>query len=231
MSNNVDRGWMYKRLNRGGLLNPAFNEEVGRFLDFAFANEQDDKIRCPCKKCKLLKYKGRDEVNVDLLRKGFMLSYTHWYAHGEVAPIEHPQQTIVDEDYNEFDGVQQMAMDQNVPGASNTWDEQDPNPHAQKFYSMLEAAGQPLWEGCRFSSLEVAARFLNWKADCNVPDSSYNRNISMVKEILPDGNQLVGSFYETKKMLKQLALPKEKIHACKNHCKLFYKEYAEDNNY
>ena len=44
--------------------------------------------------------------------------------------------------------------------------------------------------------------------------------------MLPDGENLPRNFYETKKMLKPLALPKEKIHACKNHCMLFYKEDA-----
>ena len=156
MSINIDRGWMYKRVNKNGSINPLFNVEVERFLDFAFANEQPIQprgidegvpllIRCPCKKCELLKYKEREEVLLHLLRKGFMISYTHWFAHGEIAPeVQQPQQTIVDEYYNEFDGVQQMVMDQNVPGSSGTWDEQEPNPHAQHFYEMLEAADQPL---------------------------------------------------------------------------------------
>lgn len=231
---------MYKRVNKSGEINPVFSVEVERFLEFAFTNEQSILpsgtyegvalfIRCPCKKCQLLKYKSRDAVHLDLLRKGFMLSYTRWYAHGEIEPsVQQAQQAIVDDDYNEFDGVQQMVMDQNIPGTSSTWEEQEPNLHARRFYEMLEAGDQPLWEGCqRFSKLQASSRFLNWKADCNVPETTYNRNIAMVKEMLPDSEQLVGSFYETKKMLKQLNLPKEKIHACKKHCMLFYKEYAD----
>jgi len=90
MSINIDRGWMYKRVNTNGSINPLFNVEVERFLDFAFANEQPIQprgidegvplfIRCPCKKCELLKYKDREEVRLHLLRKGFMISYTHWF--------------------------------------------------------------------------------------------------------------------------------------------------------
>ena len=40
MSINIDRGWMYKRVNKNGSINLLFNVEVERFLDFAFANEQ-----------------------------------------------------------------------------------------------------------------------------------------------------------------------------------------------
>ncbi|GKC60371.1 putative transposase-associated domain-containing protein, partial [Tanacetum coccineum] len=40
--------------------------------------------------------------------------------------------------------------------------------------------------------------------------------------MLPGGNKLVRNFYDTKKILSKLELPREKIHACKNHCMLFY---------
>ncbi|CAI9279055.1 unnamed protein product [Lactuca saligna] len=40
--------------------------------------------------------------------------------------------------------------------------------------------------------------------------------------MLPKGEKLVENFYETKKLMKIIRLPEKKIHACKNHCMIFY---------
>ena len=42
--------------------------------------------------------------------------------------------------------------------------------------------------------------------------------------MLPDGEKLAENFYEIKKSLKKISLPKIKIHACKNHWMLFHGE-------
>nr|GEV34527.1 hypothetical protein [Tanacetum cinerariifolium] len=63
---------------------------------------------------------------------------------------------------------------------------------------------------------------LTYLPQCNVPEATYNRALSLFKDMLPDGNQLVRNFYDTKKIPSKLDLPREKIHACKNHCMLFY---------
>ncbi|KAI3745705.1 hypothetical protein L6452_08111 [Arctium lappa] len=111
------------------------------------------------------------------------------------------------------------------------WEEQDPNPSAQGFYNMLQAADEPLWDGCqKYSKLQAATRLLTWKSDCNVPESTFNRLLPIIKDMLPDGHQLVPNFYETKKMLKKLGFPQEKIDACKNHCMLFYKGDSDLTN-
>lgn len=82
----------------------------------------------------------------------------------------------------------------------DTWEEQAPNSFAKEFYEMLEADDEPLYDGCqKFSTLEAATRLLNWKAECNVPEATYNRALSIFKDRLPDGNKMVENFYETKK--------------------------------
>jgi len=44
----------------------------------------DNGIRCPCRKCKNLKFLHQDVVTMHLLTKGFMEDYLCWYAHGEL---------------------------------------------------------------------------------------------------------------------------------------------------
>ncbi|KAL4578884.1 hypothetical protein LXL04_015015 [Taraxacum kok-saghyz] len=214
----------------------------------------DDKevfqIRCPCFKCNNRIYKTRDLVELDIFTSGFMPDYYIWYAHGESyhipsqpvgqcsiptptlsmgqcsnpIPSQHVSQGLnsMGFEHGEFDRYDQMVMDSmqhnNVP--------QDPNPTAKKFDDMLKDVNVPLWDGCQnHSKLSAATRLLNWKSECNVADSTYDKLLPIIKEMLPDGERLPRNFYETKKMLKLLELPKERIHACKNHCMLFYKEH------
>ena len=84
-------------------------------------------------------------------------------------------------------------------------------------------ADEPLWEGCQnFSKLQAASELLNWKSDFNISEAAYNHVLLMIKRMLPPSEKLVGNFYETKKILKKIRLPDKKIHACKNHCMLYY---------
>ena len=60
---------------------------VQGFINFATSipwNFTDGGIRCPCRKCKNLKFLHQDVVTMHLLTKGFMEDYLCWYAHGEL---------------------------------------------------------------------------------------------------------------------------------------------------
>ncbi|KAD3641561.1 hypothetical protein E3N88_30785 [Mikania micrantha] len=60
-----NREWMYTmRTNRDGSFNIRFQQVVSYFLDFAYENAtniENEKIRCPCSKCKNRYYKTRDD--------------------------------------------------------------------------------------------------------------------------------------------------------------------------
>ncbi|KAJ9539492.1 hypothetical protein OSB04_032225 [Centaurea solstitialis] len=235
----TNREWMYKKNDNQGCLSRGFVNALEGFLDFAYANEGTVerktmrhgivlRIRCPCSKCQNTHHRERDDMKSHLMKYGFMLGYTMWWAHGETYHHTYHQDVgqssnpIVD--HNE--GYVEMVNDQMVHDGM-TWEEQTPNPYAQGFYDMLQAADEPLWDGGpNFSKLGAATRMLHWKAEHNVPVATYDPNYGMIKEMLPEGNKLPANFYETKKCLKKLALPKVKIDACKNHCMLFYKLHS-----
>ncbi|GJW12626.1 ribonuclease H-like domain-containing protein [Tanacetum coccineum] len=238
MSARGDRGWMYKRRNSEGRLCSYYQSKVNEFLNFAFSIEKvverktfgSDvvfRIKCPCSKCKIKVFKKRNEVKLDLWHNGFIRGYTTWYAHGE-RKFRRAETGECSEPIEEDNGVGCTQMILDIHNATfqshrDTQEEQAPNSFAKQYYEMLEADDEPLYEGCqKFSTLEAATRLLNWKAECNVPEATYNRALSLFKDMLPGGNKLVRNFYDTKKILSKLDLPREKIHACKNHCMLFY---------
>ncbi|KAL4283366.1 hypothetical protein GQ457_16G015240 [Hibiscus cannabinus] len=55
-------------------------------------------------------------------------------------------------------------------------------------------------------------------------NKSFNSLLEVLKLALPDENTLPGSYHEMKKIIRDLGLGYEKIHACPNDCMLFWKE-------
>jgi hypothetical protein len=48
----------------------------------------------------------------------------------------------------------------------------------------------------------------------------------VLRDMLPEGNQIAESVYEVKKIICPLGIEVDKIHACKNNCLLFHGDYA-----
>ncbi|KAD4585348.1 hypothetical protein E3N88_22949 [Mikania micrantha] len=232
---------MYEKIDSDGFLNSEYCDNVDLFLDFAFANdvvvdtrvnihgETIREIKCPCYKCQNISYRDRSTVQKHLYKEGFMLCYETWSEHGENSIKEVGQcSTTMEVDDND-DGYRRMVLDNMYESSYtlNTLEGEEPNPEAKRFYDMLQAADEPLWEGekaTRFSKLQAATSFLTWKSLFYVSNAAYNYNISMVNALLPEENKLPKNFYETKKSLEKLSLPYERIDVCKNHCTLFYKQ-------
>ena len=100
--------------------------------------------------------------------------------------------------------------------------EESPNQEAQKFYDMLAAANEELSPGCgTHSQLSAAARCLSIKSNHHLSEKCYDEFVGFVKEVLPEDNKMVDSFYNTKKLVQGLGLPVEKIDCCQNGCMIF----------
>ncbi|XP_057248861.1 uncharacterized protein LOC104906231 [Beta vulgaris subsp. vulgaris] len=101
--------------------------------------------------------------------------------------------------------------------------EEEPNDEAKNFLELLKAADSPLCEGSKVSVLEMASRIISLKCEYNLPHRCVDGFASLLNDVIPNINQMTTTFYDTKKVLKGLQLPHEKIHACRNGCMLFWK--------
>nr|GEV14497.1 hypothetical protein [Tanacetum cinerariifolium] len=168
-----------------------------------------------------------------LLKKGLIPGYYTWTEHGETS-IREVGQTSVAIDYDDDDDAYdcRRVLFDSINGynptiqpyqPSNTIEEDVPNPKAKSFYDMLQASDEPLWEGCpNWTTLQAATALLNWKSHCNVLVSAFNFILPIFKSMLPKYNLLPDNLYVIKKSLDRLSMPSQKIHACINHCMLFY---------
>jgi hypothetical protein len=216
------------------------------FINFTTSiprNFTDGGIRCPCKKCKNLKFLHQDVVTMHFLTKEFMKDYLCWYAHGELfIPHESMEEQVVgstssasnmhevgNENSNPY---RNMVMDAMRMSEGNVREcpivEEEPNADATRFFDLLRDSDDPLWDGCtNHSKLSAVAQVFTIKSNHGLSEAGYDKIIEWARSILPEGNRLKENFYAAKSMMKPLGLRYQKIDICPNFCMLYYLENTE----
>ena len=83
---------------------------------------------------------------------------------------------------------------------------------------------KPLYPRCKkFTRLSAVLKLFNLKAKNGWTDKSFTELLELLTEMLPEGNVMPSRYYEAKKILCQMGLEYEKIHACPNDCILYRK--------
>ncbi|KAL0327817.1 UNVERIFIED_CONTAM: hypothetical protein Sangu_1859700 [Sesamum angustifolium] len=95
---------------------------------------------------------------------------------------------------------------------------------SDRFFYAVCAADQLLYNGCDESQLSPVARLVNIKAENNMFERCYDQVSQWASDLLPRDHTLPSDYYHTKKLIRDLGMPVEKIHACKNGCMLYWKD-------
>ncbi|KAL0328155.1 UNVERIFIED_CONTAM: hypothetical protein Scaly_2248100 [Sesamum calycinum] len=85
---------------------------------------------------------------------------------------------------------------------------------ANRLSNIVHAADQSLWDGCTQSQLGVVVELMDIKVDGHISEKIYDRISQWANRILSFNHTLPGDYYSTKKLVKDLGLHVEKIHAC-----------------
>ncbi|KAI3458716.1 hypothetical protein Pfo_015379 [Paulownia fortunei] len=104
------------------------------------------------------------------------------------------------------------------------------NPSAEElgesYISMFEEAHQELYSGStNFSAFSFLVKLMHVKVLNGWSNKSFNMLLQLLREVFPKLNAIPTSHYEAKKILRELELGYESIHACKNDCILFWDEH------
>jgi hypothetical protein len=92
----------------------------------------------------------------------------------------------------------------------------------------IEDSKKPLYPDCqKYSRLSGDLKLLQLKADHGWSNKSFKHLLDVLRDMLPEGNQIAESVYEVNKIICSLGKEVEKIHACKNSCVLFCGDYAD----
>nr|XP_016451210.1 PREDICTED: uncharacterized protein LOC107775916 [Nicotiana tabacum]XP_016451216.1 PREDICTED: uncharacterized protein LOC107775916 [Nicotiana tabacum]XP_016451223.1 PREDICTED: uncharacterized protein LOC107775916 [Nicotiana tabacum] len=207
------------------------------FLNYAFRRIGElYEIRCPCVKCCNTTLGTRETGEIHLKVYGIIQNYTFWYHHGEVLGEPQLECEVEDnnevDDYEDKDEIHEMLRDlyPNHDGGPadvgcNDLLEEEPNVEAKKFYSLLKDFEKPLYQSSKISKLSTLIKLLHIKSMGHWSNESFTMLLKMLKdEMLLDGANLPNSYYEAKKVIRDLGLSYQKIDACINDCMLYWKE-------
>lgn len=240
---NLDRSWMYRRYENG-LFTPSFIKGVDQFVQYATSQPRSmdgTKIKCPCNlvKCQNRQFLEPDTVKSHLQRNGFVPNYYVWTYQGEtnlssadnrnieaggpsfVGPsdddaFEDPTTNTYSDMIHDAAGPE-FNLEENV--------EEPPNADAKLFYDMLAASEQELWPGCeKHSELSLIARLVALKSNHRLSERCFDEITELMKEIVPEPNRIPANFYRSKKLMRGMGLPVEKIDCCKNGCMIYWGE-------
>ena len=224
-----DKSWM--ELSRVSL---PYIKGVNGFLNFAFANKYPELvIKCPCKKCRNTISHKREVVYEHLIIHGFVKNYTRWIYHVKGAPYTmgtsganevHASNTRDDMCgllHDIFGNRSEEGMRCNDP-----YEDQDGmDENASAFFKLLKDGERELYPGCKsFSSLSFIVRLFHMKTLYKWSHTSFIALLQFLKEALPEGVKLPGSYSQVRKIVNDLGFDYQKIHACPNDCMLYWKE-------
>lgn len=202
-----------------------------KFVNYAFQGKEEEcEIRCSCYKC-CNTLGTRKMIEMHLKVHGIIENYTFWFHHGEQLgePLSDSKDEEEDEDEaddfesEDEDEVEELLRDL-YPNSKRVRDthtgfddklEEDPNVDAGKFYSLLEDFKKPLYQNSKTSKLSSLIKLLHIKSMGHWSNESFTMLLKMLKEeLLPDGANLPNSYYEAKKIIRELGLSYNNIDAC-----------------
>jgi hypothetical protein len=237
---NIDRSWISNHLQSDKMsLTPEYRNGVEYFLKFASEKGmEDDRMKCPCKRCKNLNWLPLDDVRFHLHSKGMLEGYTVWTSHGEVVQRKrkknqeshnrsHREPPRIDQPVdlnamlNDFAGANYEFYDTTDTGTSNV--EEAPNDSARKLYEMIVENGVPIYPGnTKYTRMSLSAKLLEFKNYSNCSNKAFDSLLELLADVLPKKHTLPLTNYEMKKIMKGLRVEYEKIDLCENDCMLFY---------
>ncbi|KAF3614155.1 putative flowering time control protein FCA-like isoform X1 [Capsicum annuum] len=175
--NNLERGWMYDRLDGRGAISSRFITGVNNFILFACSQQNCmscNNIRCPCKKCRNIKYKDFEMVRYHLFHDGFVKDYFVWKHQGETDLIDAAGPNF-NHGYNNIESRPSHLYESSIEEEHETSMEEEPNLEYQKFYELLHSADAKLYSGSSLSQLAVISRILNIKMENNMSERGFNQ--------------------------------------------------------
>ncbi|CAL8992424.1 unnamed protein product [Prunus brigantina] len=236
-------GWYVGIMSRRWIQNPnrcadEYLDGIEDFIEFARRhNPGATRIRCPCRRCNNTLWETIENVGFHLVRNGMVETYSIWNLHGEqldnasssnatrvdnIEPIVDPNEQVMDIINDAFPFASTNINQEGEDDMPTPMDSAE----FEQYEQLLKSANQELYPGCEsFSVLTAIVELMHGKIKYRMSNLCFDYFLGIFKRMLPTENCLPKDHRQAQKVLNGLGLGYEKIHACKNNCMLFYKEY------
>ncbi|KAL0295406.1 UNVERIFIED_CONTAM: hypothetical protein Sangu_2510700 [Sesamum angustifolium] len=187
--------------SRAGLT-PKFKDGVTAFIQWAKSHHacmDCEKIKCPCRKCKNKVFKILDKEYFEAVTAPLLQD-----KQASVAPTEEGTNT------HWGDAIDRLGV-------------KDGCRCCRSASCCSVCCRATIVERLHLILIGVVAELVDIKGNCHISERIYDRTF-WADHILPCDHTLPRNYYSTKKFMKDLGLPMEKIDAYKNGCMLYWKD-------
>ncbi|CAM8987238.1 unnamed protein product [Rhodiola kirilowii] len=222
----MDKSWM--SLER---CDARYIEGIAIFIDFVRRNSVDPKHLCPCQRCNLHRRKiSLDEIYMHLIQYGMMRGYTTWTSHGKVgngrAMYALRQQYLMhrrgesssQSQTDHFNPTMEILHDTFPYVHDEVMNDAIEFDHLgevayEKYQNLVAEAQTPIYTSSELTVLEIISKTMQAKVENRWSNKSLNDILRLTKLALPKENKYPDSYQDVKKVLKNLGLGYETIHA------------------
>ncbi|CAH9118447.1 unnamed protein product [Cuscuta epithymum] len=114
-------------------------------------------------------------------------------------------------------------------GLGNFSDPESYETRADKFFDLLKESERKVYPNSKYSKLSCLVHLFHLKCLNGWSNKSFTMLLEFLQDLLPDQNLMPKTTYQVKKLLGDLGLGYEKIHACPNDCMLFWDDTEKEN--
>ncbi|XP_062100451.1 uncharacterized protein LOC133806357 [Humulus lupulus] len=234
----MDKNWIFQK-NR---LSVEYFDGLKSFIKLSTLHlNGENKIRYPCVSCMNLYFHDLEIIERHIFVKGFYSKYVTWEYHGEditeVNEDREDLETNSEEDEISYDSDNEDDDDM-IPALEdlanqyhhnsdfvNLGDSNEHNDERNTLPDLFAEAEKELYFGCTtFSILTFIVNLMHIKVMCGWSNKSFDLLLELLSKTFPKDNKIPRSYYDAKKMLRDLGLGYETIHVCEYDCALFGKE-------
>lgn len=210
---------------------PKFSEGyisgVKDFIRNAFSRFRvGDEITCPCKNCTNRKWRRQDVIYDHLIYNGPSPLHMKWIFDVSRSDVGMDDEHMDWEGGIDFgDNLREMLHLTQI-NRQNIEEGQPSRPsvNAENLHRCFEDGRQPLYPGCKkFSRLSFIISLYSLKCQHGITESAFGDILELIREAFPQAH-IPLSFSAAKKVIKDIGLDYQRIHACPNDCMLYWAE-------
>ncbi|XP_010431149.1 PREDICTED: uncharacterized protein LOC104715439 [Camelina sativa] len=150
-----------------------------------------------------------------------------WSKHGDIKTDKSAEDPKVELDV--YDLIRTAFIDGDSQPTSYFGDQADVvdgGSEESEFRKKLDDAETPLYSNCpNYTKVSAIMGLYRLKVKSGMSENYFDQLLTMIHDMLPTDNVLPQSTYGIKKFLKMFGFGYDMIHACKNDCVLYRKEY------
>ena len=192
---------------------------------------KEETAPCPCTRCRCMSYRTKKEVQTHVAQRGFDDSFIRGEGNGqplvERDSVDEGTRGHADSSHELISSLISGVIHGEVRGN----DEEEPSECAKQLYRLLEEAKKELYPGCKeVTKVSFIVMLFQIKCMHGISNSGLEHILRSFLLVLPDGHCIPTSLEKVRKVVRDLGLDYQKIHACVNNCVLFRGDYAEKDN-